>query len=114
MFPGSAGSNLGSPVDPPSGQPTVAQASPPRPPAQKPSGRRPRRFVWRLRDLQVRTKLFAGLAVPTAAFLALAVLSGVTWYDNADSYGRDVSVAELGRHVTAAVHELQGERDLSA
>ncbi len=67
-----------------------------------------------LRDLPVRGKLFAALAVPTAAFLALGILSGTTWLSNAASYGRDVTAAKLGRDVTATVHELQLERDLAA
>lgn len=73
---------------------------------------RPRRWAS-LRDLPVRGKLFAALAVPTAAFLALGILSGVTCLSNAVSYGRDVTAAKLGRDVTATVHELQLERDLA-
>ncbi len=73
---------------------------------------RPRRWAS-LRDLPVRGKLFAALAVPTAAFLALGILLGVTWLSNAASYGRDVTAAKLGRDVTATVHELQLERDLA-
>lgn len=70
-----------------------------------------RRFA--LRDLPVHGKLFAALAVPTAAFLALALLSAATWLSSAASYGRGVTAAKLGRQVVATVHELQIERDLA-
>ncbi|MCL9792849.1 sensor histidine kinase [Frankia sp. AgKG'84/4] len=73
---------------------------------------RPRRRPG-LRDLPVNGKLFAALAVPTAAFLALALLSAVTWISSAASYGRGVTAAKLGLQVTATVHELQLERDLA-
>ncbi len=73
---------------------------------------RPRRRPG-LRDLPVNGKLFAALAVPTAAFLALALLSAVTWLSSAASYGRGVTAAKLGQQVTATVHELQLERDLA-
>ncbi|WP_462203011.1 sensor histidine kinase, partial [Frankia sp. CcWB3] len=72
---------------------------------------------WRrpcLHDLPVRGKLFAALAVPMAAFLAVAILAGVTWLPDAASYGHGVTAAKLGRDVTAAVHEMQLERDLAA
>ncbi|WP_241883158.1 nitrate- and nitrite sensing domain-containing protein, partial [Frankia sp. KB5] len=68
----------------------------------------------RLHDLPVRGKLFAALAVPMAAFLAVAILAGVTWLSDAASYGHGVTSARLGRDVTAAVHEMQLERDLAA
>ncbi|MCK9895859.1 nitrate- and nitrite sensing domain-containing protein [Frankia sp. AgB32] len=73
---------------------------------------RPRRRPG-LRDLPVNGKLFAALAVPTAAFLALALLSAVTWLSSAASYGRGVTAAKLGQQVTATVHKLQLERDLA-
>ena len=77
----------------------------PRGPAGRPS--RPRN--WR-----VRTKLIAVLVVPAVAFLVLASFNMAGQIGSAREFGRGETIAEFGRQVTALVHELQAERDLSA
>ena len=67
-----------------------------------------------LRDRPVRTKLVAALLVPTVAFLVMACLSAAASVSRANGYQDGVSLATLGRDVTATVHELQLERDIAA
>src|SRR5215213_10255473 len=56
-----------------------------------------------LRNWRVRSKLIAVLVIPAVAFLV----------GNAQAFEDGRRLAELGRQVTALVHELQAERDLS-
>jgi signal transduction histidine kinase len=75
----------------------------------------PRRaHLFSLRDRPVRTKLVAALLVPTVAFLVTACLSAASSVARANGYQDGVSLATLGRDVTATVHELQLERDIAA
>ena len=67
-----------------------------------------------LRNWRVRSKLIAVLVIPAVAFLVLASLGIGTLVGNAQAFEDGRQLAELGRQVTALVHELQAERDLSA
>ena len=67
-----------------------------------------------LRNWRVRSKLTAVLVIPAVAFLVLASLGIGTLVGNAQAFEDGRRLAELGRQVTALVHELQAERDLSA
>jgi hypothetical protein len=66
-----------------------------------------------LRNWRVRSKLIAVLVIPAVAFLALASFGIGTLVANAQGFEDGRRLAELGRQVTALVHELQTERDLS-
>ncbi|MGW3890380.1 nitrate- and nitrite sensing domain-containing protein [Micromonospora chokoriensis] len=73
-----------------------------------------RRSPFRLRDWRMSTKLATVLVVPSMAFLLLAgvqtsALVGRTTALN--DFSRQVGI---GRQITAAVHQLQQERDRSA
>ncbi|MGC4814574.1 nitrate- and nitrite sensing domain-containing protein [Micromonospora sp. DT228] len=73
-----------------------------------------RRSPFRLRDWRMSTKLATVLMVPSMAFLVLAgvqtsALVGRTTALN--DFSRQVGI---GRQITAAVHQLQQERDRSA
>jgi Nitrate and nitrite sensing/HAMP domain len=67
-----------------------------------------------LRNWRVRSKLIAVLVIPAVAFLVLASFGIGALVGNAQSFEEGRRLAELGRQVTALVHELQTERDLSA
>jgi HAMP domain-containing protein len=67
-----------------------------------------------LRNWRVRSKLIAVLVIPAVAFLVLASFGIGASVRNAQAFDRDSRLAELGREVTALVHELQAERDLGA
>jgi hypothetical protein len=67
-----------------------------------------------LRNWRVRSKLTAVLVIPAVAFLVLASLGIGTLVGNAQAFEDGRRLAELGRQVTALVHEVQAERDLSA
>src|SRR5215208_3064726 len=67
-----------------------------------------------LRNWRVRSKLTAVLVIPAVAFLVLASLGIGSLVANAQAFEDGRRLAELGRQVTALVHELQAERDLSA
>jgi anti-sigma regulatory factor (Ser/Thr protein kinase) len=59
----------------------------------------------------MRTKLAAVLIIPSAAFLVLAGVQTVGLFSrasNLDQFSREVGI---GRQITAAVHQLQQERD---
>jgi signal transduction histidine kinase len=81
-------------------------SSPP-PPASEP------RRAFRLRDWRVRSKLIAVLVIPAVAFLVLASFGIGTLVRDAQAFDDGRRLAELGREVTALVHELQTERDYS-
>jgi Nitrate and nitrite sensing/HAMP domain/Histidine kinase-, DNA gyrase B-, and HSP90-like ATPase len=66
-----------------------------------------------LRNWRVRSKLIAVLVIPAVAFLALASFGIGSLVGNAQAFEDGRRLAELGRQVTALVHELQAERDLS-
>src|SRR5918994_3035311 len=66
-----------------------------------------------LRNWRVRSKLIAVLVIPAVAFLVLASFGIGSLVGNAQAFEEGRSLAELGRQVTALVHELQAERALS-
>jgi Nitrate and nitrite sensing/HAMP domain len=66
-----------------------------------------------LRNWRVRSKLIAVLVIPAVAFLVLASFGIGGLVGNAQAFEDGRKLAELGRQVTALVHELQAERDLS-
>ena len=66
-----------------------------------------------LRNWRVRSKLIAVLVIPAVAFLVLASFGIGALVGNAQAFEDGRKLAELGRQVTALVHELQAERDLS-
>src|SRR5512132_3219150 len=66
-----------------------------------------------LRNWRVRSKLIAVLVIPAVAFLVLASFGIGSLVANARAFEDGRRLAELGRQVTALVHELQTERDLS-
>jgi Nitrate and nitrite sensing/HAMP domain len=78
-----------------------------------PNERDPGRLLG-LRNWRVRSKLIAVLVIPAVAFLVLASFGIGATVRNAQAFGRGNQLAELGGEVTALVHELQSERDLSA
>jgi Nitrate and nitrite sensing/HAMP domain len=67
-----------------------------------------------LRHWRVRSKLIAVLVIPAVAFLVLASFGIGSSVSNAQDFDQGRRLAGLGRQVTALVHELQAERDLSA
>jgi hypothetical protein len=67
-----------------------------------------------LRNWRVRSKLVAVLVIPAVAFLVLASFGIGSSVRNAQEFDQGRRLAGLGRQVTALVHELQAERDLSA
>jgi Nitrate and nitrite sensing/Histidine kinase-, DNA gyrase B-, and HSP90-like ATPase/HAMP domain len=77
-----------------------------------PSDSEPRRALF-LRDWRVRSKLIAVLVIPAVAFLVLASFGIGSLVGNARAFDDGRRLAELGREVTALVHELQAERDYS-
>jgi hypothetical protein len=78
-----------------------------------PSASKPGR-AFGLRDWRVRSKLIAVLVIPAVAFLVLASFGIGSLVRNAQAFDNGRRLAELGREVTALVHELQAERDYSA
>jgi anti-sigma regulatory factor (Ser/Thr protein kinase) len=66
-----------------------------------------------LRNWRVRSKLIAVLVIPAVAFLVVAGFGIGSQVGNAQAFEDGRRLAELGRQVTALVHELQTERDLS-
>ena len=77
-----------------------------------PPARDPGRTIG-LSNWRVRSKLIAVLVIPAVAFLVLASFGIGSLVGNAQAFEEGRSLAELGRQVTALVHELQQERDLS-
>jgi nitrate/nitrite sensing protein/histidine kinase/DNA gyrase B/HSP90-like ATPase/HAMP domain-containing protein len=66
-----------------------------------------------LRNWRVRSKLIAVLVIPAIAFVVVAGIGIGSLVRNAQAFEDGRRLAELGRQVTALVHELQTERDLS-
>ena len=77
-----------------------------------PSDSEPKRAIF-LRDWRLRSKLTAVLVIPAVAFLVLASFGIGSLVGNARAFDNGRRLAELGREVTALVHELQAERDYS-
>ena len=71
-----------------------------------PPARDPGRSIG-LRNWRVRSKLIAVLVIPAVAFLVLASFGIGSLVGNAQAFEEGRSLAELGRQVTALVHELQ-------
>jgi HAMP domain-containing protein len=70
--------------------------------------------LMRLRNWRVRSKLIAVLVIPAVAFLVLASFGIGSSVRDVRALDRGSRLAEFGRQVTALVHELQAERDLTA
>jgi len=68
----------------------------------------------RLRNWRVRSKLIAVLVIPAVAFLVLASFGIGSSVRDVRALDRGSRLAEFSRQVTALVHELQAERDLTA
>src|SRR5512132_3646169 len=66
-----------------------------------------------LRNWRVRSKLIAVLVIPAVAFLVLSSFGIGSLVRTAPAFDDGRRLADLGREVTALVHELQAERDLS-
>ncbi len=67
-----------------------------------------------LRNLPVRSKLVAVLAIPAAALVVVASLSIVSTLQTSSGLRRGSQLARLEHQAVALVHELQLERDLAA
>ena len=80
--------------------------------ASAPSASEPKRAIF-LRDWRLRSKLTAVLVIPAVAFLVLASFGIGSLVGNARAFDNGRRLAELGRQVTALVHEIQLERDYS-
>ncbi|MER7457369.1 nitrate- and nitrite sensing domain-containing protein [Micromonospora sp. NPDC126480] len=68
----------------------------------------------RLRDWRMRTKLTTVLVIPSLAFLVLAAVQTHTLVGRTTELGDFAGQVRIGRQITAAMHELQHERDRSA
>src|SRR4029453_4897916 len=84
----------------------------PRMEVSPPNDRDPGRLLG-LRNWRVRSKLIAVLVLPAVAFLVLASFGIGSSIRNAQAFDRGSRLSGLGGEVTALVHELQSERDLS-
>ncbi|MFI6784411.1 nitrate- and nitrite sensing domain-containing protein [Micromonospora sp. NPDC050276] len=73
-----------------------------------------RRSPFRLRDWRMSTKLATVLVVPSMAFLLLAGVQTSTLVGQTTALNDFSSQVGIGRQITAAVHQLQQERDRSA
>ncbi|MEU1249357.1 nitrate- and nitrite sensing domain-containing protein [Micromonospora arida] len=73
-----------------------------------------RRSPFRLRDWRMSTKLATVLLVPSMAFLLLAGVQTSTLVGRTTALNDFSSQVGIGRQITAAVHQLQQERDRSA
>ncbi|WDZ84067.1 sensor histidine kinase [Micromonospora cathayae] len=73
-----------------------------------------RRSPFRLRDWRMRTKLAAVLIIPSVAFLVLAGVQARGLVGQAGVLNDFAQQVAIGREITAAVHQLQQERDRSA
>lgn len=72
------------------------------------------RPVPRLRDRRVATKVAAVVAIPALAFVVVAGIQAGLSFQQAAALGESAERVALGRQVTALVHELQFERDLTS
>lgn len=73
-----------------------------------------RRSPFRLRDWRMSTKLATVLVVPSMAFLLLAGVQTSALVGRTTVLNDFSSQVGIGRQITAAVHQLQQERDRSA
>ncbi|MGC5310039.1 sensor histidine kinase [Micromonospora zamorensis] len=73
-----------------------------------------RRSPFRLRDWRMSTKLATVLVVPSMAFLLLAGVQTSALVGRTTVLNDFSSQVAIGRQITAAVHQLQQERDRSA
>uniref|UniRef100_UPI0035E46041 sensor histidine kinase n=1 Tax=Micromonospora polyrhachis TaxID=1282883 RepID=UPI0035E46041 len=73
-----------------------------------------RRSPLRLRDWRMRTKLGAVLILPSVAFLVLAGVQTNVLIGRTNVLGDFAEQVEMGRPITALVHELQQERARTA
>ncbi|MFE9191022.1 nitrate- and nitrite sensing domain-containing protein [Micromonospora sp. NPDC007208] len=73
-----------------------------------------RRSPFRLRDWRMSTKLATVLLVPSMAFLLLAGVQTSTLVGRTTALNDFSGQVGIGRQITAAVHQLQQERDRSA
>ena len=73
-----------------------------------------RRSPFRLRDWRMSTKLATVLVVPSMAFLLLAGVQTSALVGRTTALNDFSSQVGIGRQITAAVHQLQQERDRSA
>ncbi|WP_309232129.1 nitrate- and nitrite sensing domain-containing protein [Micromonospora tarensis] len=73
-----------------------------------------RRSPFRLRDWRMSTKLATVLVVPSMAFLLLAGVQTSTLVGRTTALNDFSGQVGIGRQITAAVHQLQQERDRSA
>ncbi|RAO37342.1 hypothetical protein PSN13_01323 [Micromonospora saelicesensis] len=73
-----------------------------------------RRSPFRLRDWRMSTKLATVLLVPSMAFLLLAGVQTSTLVGRTTALNDFSRQVGIGRQITAAVHQLQQERDRSA
>jgi hypothetical protein len=67
-----------------------------------------------LANWRVRSKLIVVLVIPALAFLVVASIAIGSTGREVSAFGSGRRLAELGRQVTALVHEVQSERDVSA
>ncbi|MEV5711512.1 nitrate- and nitrite sensing domain-containing protein [Actinoallomurus sp. NPDC052274] len=68
----------------------------------------------RLRNWRVRRRLIALILIPTVVAVAFGGLRISTSVGRAQTYSRVEHLAELGSQITALVHALSSERDLTA
>ncbi|MEW2384712.1 nitrate- and nitrite sensing domain-containing protein [Micromonospora sp. NPDC047707] len=73
-----------------------------------------RRSALRPRDWRMRTKLATVLVIPSLAFLVLAAVQTQSLVGRTTALGDFAEQVGIGREITAAVHELQQERDRAA
>ncbi|MER7335681.1 MULTISPECIES: nitrate- and nitrite sensing domain-containing protein [unclassified Micromonospora] len=73
-----------------------------------------RRSPFRLRDWRMRTKLATVLVIPSVAFLVLAGVQTHALVGQTTALGDFARQVGIGRQITAAVHQLQQERDRAA
>ncbi|MBM0240171.1 nitrate- and nitrite sensing domain-containing protein, partial [Micromonospora sp. ATA32] len=73
-----------------------------------------RRSPFRLRDWRMRTKLATVLVIPSVAFLLLAGVQTRSLVGQTTALSDFAQQVTIGREITAAVHQLQQERDRSA
>ncbi|MFF5056176.1 nitrate- and nitrite sensing domain-containing protein [Micromonospora sp. NPDC000663] len=73
-----------------------------------------RRSPFRLRDWRMSTKLATVLVVPSVAFLVLAGVQTSTLVGRTTALNDFARQVGIGRQITAAVHQLQQERDRTA
>src|SRR5439155_11050502 len=79
-----------------------------------PPRRRGRSRLFRPRDWRVKTKLAAGVTIPTLAFFVVAGVVTISSVRQATAYEQFAREMRFARQTTALVHEIQRERDKTA